>query len=142
MRFRPYSARAVARRVSRRDTKLGRDVALNLKYCRPRRPKIPSGFPREGKALAQLNHPNIVTIHAVEESSGMHFLTMQQVEGLLARDLQTISRRSDQGASLPVTHCEPGSRWREFVSQNDSRTFVSTESLRFIPEPSARLIFS
>src|ERR1700724_85421 len=39
-------------------------------------------FRREAKALAQLDHPNIVTIHSVEECDGIHFLTMQLVEGL------------------------------------------------------------
>jgi serine/threonine protein kinase len=34
-------------------------------------------FRREAKTLAQLDHPNIVTIHSVEESDGVHFLTMQ-----------------------------------------------------------------
>jgi serine/threonine protein kinase len=38
-------------------------------------------FRREAKALAQLDHPNIVTIHSVEECDGIHFLTMQLVEG-------------------------------------------------------------
>jgi serine/threonine-protein kinase len=38
-------------------------------------------FRREAKPLAQFDHPNIVTIHSVEESDGVHFLTMQLVEG-------------------------------------------------------------
>ena len=31
--------------------------------------------------VAALSHPNIVTIHSVEESGGVHFLTMEFVEG-------------------------------------------------------------
>jgi TolB-like protein/Flp pilus assembly protein TadD len=31
--------------------------------------------------VAALNHPNIVTIHSVEEADGVHFLTMELVEG-------------------------------------------------------------
>ncbi len=39
------------------------------------------GFKREAKTVAALNHPNIVTIHSVEETDGIHFLTMELVEG-------------------------------------------------------------
>jgi serine/threonine protein kinase len=64
------------------DPKLGRDVALKVlpaeMACDPERL---ARFRREAKALAQLDHPNIVTIHSVEESDGVHFLTMQLVEG-------------------------------------------------------------
>jgi len=36
---------------------------------------------REAEALAALDHPNIVTIHSLEEADGIRFLTMQLVEG-------------------------------------------------------------
>ena len=38
-------------------------------------------FEREAKALAALDHPNIVTIHSVEEADGLYFLTMALVRG-------------------------------------------------------------
>ncbi len=38
-------------------------------------------FEREAQAIAALNHPNIVTIHAVEEADGVPFFTMEYVEG-------------------------------------------------------------
>ena len=38
-------------------------------------------FEREAQAVAALNHPNIVTIHSVEEADGRLFLTMELVEG-------------------------------------------------------------
>jgi serine/threonine protein kinase len=38
-------------------------------------------FDREARAAAQLNHPNIVTIHSVEEIEGTPFLTLELVEG-------------------------------------------------------------
>src|SRR5271168_2019044 len=65
------------------DTKLGRDVALKvLPGEMAQDPERLARFGREAKALAQLDHPNIITIYAVEECDGIHFLTMQLVEGL------------------------------------------------------------
>jgi TolB-like protein/Flp pilus assembly protein TadD len=64
------------------DTRLGREVALKVLP-----PEMASGperlvrFQREAKALAALDHPGIVTVHSVEEADGVHFLTMQLVEG-------------------------------------------------------------
>jgi TolB-like protein/Tfp pilus assembly protein PilF len=64
------------------DTKLGRDIALKvLPADMAHDPERLARFRREAKALAQLDHPNIVTIHSVEECDGVHFLTMQLVEG-------------------------------------------------------------
>ena len=65
------------------DTKLGRDVALKvLPGEMAQDPERLGRFRREAKTLAQLDHPNIVTIYSVEEWDGIHFLTMQLVEGL------------------------------------------------------------
>ena len=64
------------------DTKLGRDVALKVLPAEMAYdPERLGRFRREAKTLAQLDHPNIVTIYSVEESAGVHFLTMQLVEG-------------------------------------------------------------
>ncbi len=38
-------------------------------------------FQREARAVAALNHPNIVTLFTVEEAEGLHFLTMEPVAG-------------------------------------------------------------
>src|ERR1039457_3857367 len=38
-------------------------------------------FQREARAVAALNHPHIVTIFSVEEAGGVHFLTMELVDG-------------------------------------------------------------
>ena len=64
------------------DTKLNRDVALKV---------LPEGFPqdqqrmarfsREAQMLASLNHPNIATIHGLEESDGKQALVLELVEG-------------------------------------------------------------
>ena len=65
-----------------RDAELGRSVALKVL---PERfaadPTRLARFRREARALAAVNHPNIVVIHSVEEAEGVHFLTMEMVKG-------------------------------------------------------------
>jgi TolB-like protein len=64
------------------DTRLGREVAIKL--LPPELAKDPirrKRFERESKALAALNHPNIVTVHAIEEGEGQPFLVMELVDG-------------------------------------------------------------
>jgi len=64
------------------DTKLDREVALKvLPTDMAGDPERLERFEREAKAVAALKHPNIVTIHSVEEVDGLHFLTMELVEG-------------------------------------------------------------
>ena len=64
------------------DTKLGRDVALKLlPPDLARDPERLARFQREARAVAALNHPYIITIFSVEEADGLHFLTMELVEG-------------------------------------------------------------
>jgi serine/threonine-protein kinase len=64
------------------DTKLNRQVALKvLTTAVADNPEYRSRFKREAQAIAALNHPNIVTIHAVEESEGKLFLVMELVKG-------------------------------------------------------------
>lgn len=65
------------------DTKLGRDVALKvLPAGMASNPDMVERFRREARAVAALNHAHIVTLHSVEEADGLHFLTMELVEGL------------------------------------------------------------
>ena len=64
------------------DTKLGRDVALKVLPAEMAQdPERLARFRREANAVAELNHPNIVTIYSVEEADDIHFLTMELVEG-------------------------------------------------------------
>src|ERR1700674_1721773 len=64
------------------DTKLGRDVALKVMPAdMARDPDRLARFQREARAVAALNNPHIVTIYSVEEAGGIHFLTMELVEG-------------------------------------------------------------
>ena len=60
-----------------RDTKLGREVAIKvLPDTFARNSERLARFKREAKLLASLNHTNIATIHALEESGGTHYLVM------------------------------------------------------------------
>jgi TolB-like protein/Tfp pilus assembly protein PilF len=64
------------------DTKLGREVALKVLPAEmASSPERLERFQREARVVAALNHPHIVTIHSVEEADGVHFLTMELVEG-------------------------------------------------------------
>jgi TolB-like protein len=72
------------------DTRLGREVALKI---------LPADmaadadrlarFQREARAAAALNHPNIVTLYSVEHADGIHFLTMELVDGRSLQEMIT-----------------------------------------------------
>jgi serine/threonine protein kinase/tetratricopeptide (TPR) repeat protein len=65
------------------DPRLGRDVAIKILTAgMAHDPDRVARFQREARAVAALNHPHIVTIFSVEEAGGVHFLTMELVEGL------------------------------------------------------------
>jgi len=68
------------------DTKLHRRVAVKvLPEAMAADPERRTRFEREARAVAALNHPNIVTLHSVEEAEtpagSVHFITMELVEG-------------------------------------------------------------
>jgi serine/threonine protein kinase len=74
------------------DTKLRRDVAIKvLPAAFAHDPDRFSRFEREARTLASLNHPNIATIHGLEESSGVHYLVMELIAG------QTLAERVKAG---------------------------------------------
>ena len=65
-----------------RDTMLARDVAIKVlpeELSRDKERK--ERFEREARLLAQINHPNIATLHGLEEHEGQLFLVMELVEG-------------------------------------------------------------
>jgi len=64
------------------DTRLERDVALKvIQPIRQQSPEFLKRFEREAKALAQLAHPNIVSIHDFGEQDGMPYLVMEYTPG-------------------------------------------------------------
>lgn len=72
------------------DTRLGRDVAVKVLPDEvSSSPERMARFEREARIVASLNHPNIITLHSIEEAAGTRFLTMELVEGRSFADLIT-----------------------------------------------------
>ena len=70
------------------DTRLQRQVALKILAKElAGDPDRRERFEREARAAAALNHPNIVTIHSVEEIDGVPFLTLELIDGQTLGDL-------------------------------------------------------
>ena len=70
------------------DTKLKRDVAVKIlpeEFTRDS--DRVNRFQREAEVLASLNHPNIATIHDLDNSNGTHALIMELVEGGTLADI-------------------------------------------------------
>ncbi|HEV8385588.1 MAG TPA: protein kinase [Candidatus Acidoferrales bacterium] len=65
------------------DAKLGRDVAIKvLPELFTKDAERLARFDREARVLASLNHPNIATIHGLEEAGDLRYLVMELVPGL------------------------------------------------------------
>src|SRR5687768_17033984 len=79
------------------DTKLGRSVAIKMLLASDhQKPVARRRFLQEAQSASALNHPNIVTIHAIEEADGLDFIVMEFVEG---QSLQSLIHRA---GALPL----------------------------------------
>src|SRR5687767_498052 len=79
-----------------RDTRLDRDVAIKiLPEAFAADPERLARFDREAKMLAALNHPNIASIHGIEETGATRALVMELVDG------PTLADRIARGA-IPI----------------------------------------
>src|ERR1700751_3448700 len=84
----PLGAGGMGEVYRARDTRLGREVALKI---------LPESFARdqdrlhrfeqEARAVAALNHPNILGIHDIGQHNGAPFLVSELMEGESFRDV-------------------------------------------------------
>jgi eukaryotic-like serine/threonine-protein kinase len=80
-----------------RDERLERMVALKFLPGRlANDPELQARFLAEARAAAALNHPNITTLHAIEEGDGGSFLVMEFVPG------ETLEARLESAGPLEV----------------------------------------
>jgi serine/threonine protein kinase len=78
------------------DTGLNRRVALKIAH-----PDIdPDYLIREGRALAAIRHPGVVTVHAMGRHHGMGFLVLEHIQGLSFDRI--IEDRNGRGDPFPV----------------------------------------
>jgi serine/threonine protein kinase/tetratricopeptide (TPR) repeat protein len=88
-----------------RDTKLGRDVALKFlpESLTPTK-EDRERFTREAKAAASLSHPNICTIHNIDDHEGTPFMVMEYIEG------ETLREKISSGGLTPEAALDYGSK--------------------------------
>ncbi len=99
----PLGAGGMGEVYRAQDTRLGREVAIKvLPAALAADSQWLERFRREARTLAALNHPNIVTIHSVEESAEGPLLTMELVQG------RPLSREIVPGGIAPARALELG----------------------------------
>src|SRR5271157_430968 len=78
----PLGAGGMGEVYRAKDTRLGRDVALKiLPESFAREPDRLRRFEQEARAVAALNHPNILAIHDIGQQDGSPFLVSELLEG-------------------------------------------------------------
>jgi serine/threonine protein kinase len=90
------------------DTKLHRQVAIKILHAHfSGVPDFAERFLREARAMARLDHENIIRVHAVEEEAGAHYIVMEFFQGTDLRKLirggRQLSLHETLNISLQVT---------------------------------------
>jgi serine/threonine protein kinase len=91
-----------------RQKSLGRLVALKiLAPQHAANPSFAERFSREAQALAELNHPNIVTVHDFGRAGGFYFLMMEHIDGVNLRQATKAGRFTpEQALAIVPSICE------------------------------------
>ena len=75
------------------DTKLKREVAIKfLPHHISANEEERERFEIEAQAAASLNHPNITTIHSIDEANGEVFIVMEYIDGIELKDKIKLGR--------------------------------------------------
>ncbi len=101
------------------DLKLGRHVALKfIPENLVGDSKAMERFEREARAASQLNHPNICTIHGIEDNNGHPFIVMEKLEG------ESLKQRIN-GQALPLEQVlEIGSQVADALAASHAKGIV------------------
>ncbi len=86
-----------------RDDNLEREVALKVMAAgRGADPEAMARFRREAKAVARLQHPNIITIYELGEHDGAPFMAMELLSGMDLQQAIEAGIRPDPKITLPI----------------------------------------
>ena len=76
-----------------RDVRLERDVAIKIIRRDAEDQTTSARFEEEARAASRLNHPNIVTVHAIGSQDDVSYIVMELVSGQTLRELLALGRR-------------------------------------------------
>ncbi len=77
------------------DSKLGRNVAIKALPAPSAGDAVArQRFLQEARSLSALNHPNIVTVHAIESESNVDFLVMEYIQGRTVAEMLSAAQLS------------------------------------------------
>ena len=94
----PIGAGGMGEVYRARDARLDRVVAIKvLPESLATDPQFRERFDREARAISQLNHPHICTLHDVGQQDGMAYLVMEHLEG------ETLADRLERAEGRPFT---------------------------------------
>jgi hypothetical protein len=104
----PLGAGGMGEVYRARDTKLNREVALKvLPEAFAQDAERMARFQREAQVLASLNHPNIATIHGLEESGATRALVMELVEGATLAERLSVAPVSPPATAMMTSPLQP-----------------------------------